>query len=85
MTVREPEKRGTPGGYEEVKNAFKRSKAMQNIDQEETRKYKMIKRSHGEKSMLMKDAELDYFVKIYVYEMRRQKLSKRDIKHLNKE
>lgn len=58
---------------------------MENNDQEETRKYKMIKRSPGNKPMLMRDAELDYFVKRYVYEMRRQKLSKRDINQLGKE
>ena len=58
---------------------------MENKDQEETRKYKRIKRSPGEKPMLMGDAELDYFVKGYVYEKEMKDMSARKLNELKKE
>ena len=58
---------------------------MENKDQEETRKYKRIKRSPGEKPMLMEDAELDYFVKGYVYEKEMKEMSARKLNGLKKE
>ena len=58
---------------------------MENTDQEETRKYNIIKRLPGEIPMLMKYAELDYFVKGYVYEKEMKEMSARKLNEFKKE